>query len=473
MSSPPLPRLAVALALGATLAGCGKALPVEGQGRGATVAPAASGGASSGAVIASGIVTKNTSRLGGADPVADAAAVALAVHPGLTPATRPQAVVLVDRSRWPVALAAAALAAYPLQAPLLYSEGSALPEVSAQALATLRPTGAPALGGAQVLDVGTAAAPIGDRVRSPAPPGTPDGGAGESVYRLAAQLERLVATVHGGPPRQVIVVSATGPPALAMPAAGLAAETGAPILLVGAGGVPAPTRAALGALRRPTIYVVGPPAAVGHAVARALAHYGPVRRIDAQTGGVGGASGPGAGDADPVVNAIAVARFSDGSFGWGVDAPGHGLVFANATRPLDAPAAAPLSASGDYGPLLLLADPGAVPTALARYLTDIQPGAPEYQPVRGFYNHGWVIGDERAIAATTQAELDSLLETVPQRSASPSAPSAEAPEGASPETPSGGETATSGTPSSGEKATPETPSSGETATSEAGAAASP
>ncbi len=457
MSSAPLPRLAVALVLGATLAGCGKALPVEGQGRGATVAPTPS----SGAVIASGIVTKNTSRLGGADPVADAAAVALAVHPGLTPATRPQAVVLVDRRRWPVALAAAALAAYPLQAPLLYSEGSALPEVSAQALATLRPTGAPALGGAQVLDVGTAAAPAGDRVRTPAPPGTPDGGAGESVYRLAAQLERLVATVHGGPPRQVIVVSATGPPALAMPAAGLAAETGAPILLVGAGGVPAPTRAALATLRRPTIYVVGPPAAVGHAVAGALARYGPVRRIDAQTGGVG-ASGPGAGDADPVVNAIAVARFSDGSFGWGVDAPGHGLVFVNATRPLDAPAAAPLSASGDYGPLLLLAGPGAVPAALARYLSDIQPGAPEYQPVRGFYNHGWVIGDERAIAATTQAELDSLLETVPQRSASPSAPSAEAPEGASPETPSDGETATSGTPSSGE-----------TATSEAGAAASP
>jgi hypothetical protein len=462
MYSRPVLRLAAALALGATLAGCGKALPVEGQGRGATVAPTASGGASSGAVIASGIVTKNTSRLGGADPVADAAAVALAVHPGLTPATRPQAVVLVDRRRWPVALAAAALAAYPLQAPLLYSEGNALPEVSAQALATLRPTGAPALGGAQVIDVGTAAAPTGDRVRSPAPPGTPDGGAGESVYRLAAQLERLVARIHGGPPHQVIVVSATGPPALAMPAAGLAAETGAPILLVGAGGVPAPTRAALTALRRPTIYVVGPPAAVGHAVVRALTRYGPVRRIDAQTVGAGGASGPGAGGAGPVVNAIAVARFSVGSFGWGVDAPGHGLVFVNATRPLDAPAAAPLSASGDYGPLLLLEGPGAVPAALAKYLEDIQPSTPEDQPVRGFYNHGWVIGDERAITATTQAELDALLEAVPQRSTGPGASSSEAPEGASPETPSGGETASTGSPSGGE-----------TASTEAGAAASP
>ncbi len=458
MYSPPALRLAAALALGATLAGCGKALPVEGQGRGATVAPTAS----SGAATASGIVTKNTSRLGGTDPIADAAAVALAVHPGLTPATRPQAVVLVNRRRWPVALAAAALAAYPLQAPLLYSEGNALPEVSAQALTTLRPTGAPSLGGAQVVEVGTAASPAGDRVRAPAPPGTPDGGADESVYTLAAQLERLVARVHGRPPRQVIVVGAAGPPALATPAAGLAAETGAPILLVGAGGVPAPTRAALATLRHPTIYVVGPPAAVGHAVASALAHYGPVRRIDAQTEGAGGASGPGTSGEDPVDNAIAVARYADGTFGWGIDQPGHGLVFVNATRPLDAPAAAPLSASGDYGPLLLLEGPSTVPGALAKYLADIQPSTPEDQPVQGFYNHGWVIGDERAIAATTQAELDALLETVPQRSASPSVPSSEAPEGASPETPSGGETATSGSPSGGE-----------TATSEAGAAVSP
>ena len=56
--------------------------------------------------------------------------------------------------------------------------------------------------------------------------------------------------------------------------------------------------------------------------------------------------------ADPVANAIAFARFSDGSFGWNVVDPGHGLVFATTQRPLDAAAAAPLSASGTYGPLL-------------------------------------------------------------------------------------------------------------------------
>ncbi len=137
-SPPPLPfpplRLAVALLLGAALAGCGKSLPAEGQGRGASVTTVAGTGTG---LAPSGLVTKNTTRLGGANPVADAAAVALATYPALTPVTRPVAVVLVDDRDWTAALAASALAGSPLQAPLLYSEGGSLPAISAQALAAL------------------------------------------------------------------------------------------------------------------------------------------------------------------------------------------------------------------------------------------------------------------------------------------------------------------------------------------------
>ena len=39
---------------------------------------------------------------------------ALAVYPGLTPATRPQAVVLVNEHDWPASLVASALASAPL-----------------------------------------------------------------------------------------------------------------------------------------------------------------------------------------------------------------------------------------------------------------------------------------------------------------------------------------------------------------------
>jgi hypothetical protein len=403
------------LLLSAALAGCGKSLPAEAQGHGAEVTTVPG----TDALAASGLATKNTTRLGGTDPVADAAAVALAVNPGLTPATRPPAVVLVDEQDWIAALAAAALAGSPVGAPLLYSDGDTLPAISGDALKAMRPRGAPLLGGAQVIEVGTSAAPAGYRTRALAAPG-----AGEA--ELAARIERLVASAQGRAPRRVIVVGADGPRALAMPAAGLAAESGTPILPVDAAGIPVATRRVLAGLRRPIIYAVGPPSAVSDAVLAKLSRFGLVRRIAGEpvatsappatgaTGPTGAGGGRPAGEA--VANAIAVVRYSDGSFGWGIEEPGHGLVFANASRPLDAPAAAPLSASGDYGPLLLLEAPGPVPHALSTYLADIQPSYPEYQPARGFYNHGWLIGGEGAITATAQAELDAMLETLPRGS---------------------------------------------------------
>jgi hypothetical protein len=47
-----------------------------------------------------------------------------------------------------------------------------------------------------------------------------------------------------------------------------------------------------------------------------------------------------------------------------------------------------------------------------RYLLDIQPGY-EKDPVRGVYNHGWLIGDEAAISTAVQARIDALLQIVP------------------------------------------------------------
>jgi hypothetical protein len=115
------------------------------------------------------------------------------------------------------------------------------------------------------------------------------------------------------------------------------------------------------------------------------------------------------GSGDPVRSSIDFARYIDGSFGWGVVDPGHGLVFARADRPLDAAAAAPLSASGTYGPLVLLSNADRLDAPVNDYLLDIQPGYRK-DPVRGVYNHGWIVGDAKAISVGVQARIDLLLE---------------------------------------------------------------
>jgi ell wall binding domain 2 (CWB2) len=378
------------------LAACGKgggASAANGEPL-SNVAPVAAQGAVS-------LATRNTTRLGGADPATDAAAVARAVYPALTPATRPPLVVLVDERDWPAALAASALAGAPLGAPLLFSRGNSLPDVSRQTLEALAPLGAPALGGVQVLRIGTSAAvPKGFLTRTLARAQPPD---------AAAAIEPLLQSGEAPAAHAVIVLPAAATPALAMPAAGLAAESGAPILFVTQAGVPASTAAVLKRLGHPTIYVIDSPQ-IGAPALAALRRFGPLTNL--ATGSEG---------ADPAATAIAVARFADGKFGWGVKEPGHGLVFANAARPLDAAAAAPLSATGDYGPLLLIESAAQIPPSLASYLGDIQPAytpAFNFRPVRGVYNHGWLIGDEHAIAAVTQAELDSLLEISPRKQSS-------------------------------------------------------
>ena len=275
-------RPAAALLVCAALAGCGKSTPSSSSASGGPIAQVSSEGAG-------GLSTKNTTRLGGSDPATDAAAVARAVYPGLTSGTRPRAVVLVDEHDWPAALTASVLASAPLGAPLLYSEGPTLPAVSSQALAAMRPTGDGQAGGAQVIRIGAAstlpAAPAGYRTTTLAASEPP---------ALAVAVARLVGRTHGVAPRQVIVLAENAPPALAMPAAGLSAESGAPILLVSSTSVPAATRSELAGLHRPTIYLVGPSALHSHVLA-ALAQLGSVKPIGGGSGTKAGAGGNGAG----------------------------------------------------------------------------------------------------------------------------------------------------------------------------------
>jgi len=143
------------------------------------------------------------------------------------------------------------------------------------------------------------------------------------------------------------------------------------------------------------VYVLGPSSAISSDVVREIGKIANrVRRVSGE---------------DPIANAIALARYADGSFGWDVNDPGHGFVVARSDEPLDAAAAAPLSASGTWGPLLLTDSADTLPTALRGYLLDVKPGYTT-DPTRAFYNHIWLIGDQEAIDVNEQAEIDELAE---------------------------------------------------------------
>jgi hypothetical protein len=332
--------------------------------------------------------TKNTTRVGGADVVADAAAVAQAVFPGGSPETRPPAVAIVDKDDWRGGVVASVLMAQPTRAPILLSQKDEVPDATTSALEALQPRGSAVVArGAQVIRIGDPAAP--GKYKSLALRGS-------NPYALAREVDRFRTVAAGKPSRNVVVTTAEDSK-FAMPAAAWAAKSGDPVLFVNRQGIPPDTVAALRAHEKPNIYVLGPPSVIPKEVTKALGSLGTVVRIAA---------------ADPVNNAIAFARYIDGNFGWGVVDPGHGVVFANQGRALDAAAAAPLSSSGTYGPLLLVDRPDVLPRPVEDFLLDIQPGY-DRDPVRGAYNHGWIIGDDTAVSTPVQARIDALLEILP------------------------------------------------------------
>ncbi len=248
--------------------------------------------------------------------------------------------ILAEARDWRTGLVASVLASAPIKAPLLFADGDKLPDASKAALDALQPTGSKQAGGAQVIRIGTNAPVEGFK--------TTDVTAANPAA-LAAAVDRLQSAASGTP-SGAIVVASSDRPEYAMPAAGWAARSGDPLLWVTATAIPPETVAAIKTHKQAAIYVLGPADSVPDAILDQLGKLGTVKRVSG---------------ADPVANAIAFSRFKDGNFGWNVVDPGHGLVFANTRRPQDAAAAAPLSNSGTYGPLLLLTDAGRAPAAAA------------------------------------------------------------------------------------------------------------
>src|SRR5262245_30719235 len=179
--------------------------------------------------------TKNTTRVSGADPVADAAGVALAVFPSTGGVKGPAAVTLVDADDWASGIAAASLMAPPVGAPTLITGSDSTPSLTADALDALGPTGSSATDDHQVFAVGSAAAPSGLRtVRV----------TGGNPAELAVAIERLRQTLSAQQPEHVLLVSSSKPE-FAMPAAAWAARSGDPVLFVERDAAPKPTLEAL------------------------------------------------------------------------------------------------------------------------------------------------------------------------------------------------------------------------------------
>ena len=334
------------------------------------------------------VATRNTTRISGPDPVDDAAAAALATHPPASEATKVEAVTLVPDDGWQAGIAASVLTAPPLRFPVLISQHGAVPDATTEALAELNPSGRGASDAVQVYTAGGASTPS-DLKTQEVP--------GNSPAEIANSIDQLRQRLTKQEPQHILLVSSERA-GYSMPAAAWAARSGDPVLFTGPNELPSTTLAALRRHASATVYILGPESVISKDVVQR------VGRVSASVQRIG-ATGA-------VQNALLFARYSDATFGWNINDPGHGMELANADRPLDAAAAAALASSGKWGPLLLTETSDALPPELRSFLLDIKPGF-ETDPTRAVYNHIWIMGDATAIGGEVQAEIDELAELAP------------------------------------------------------------
>jgi hypothetical protein len=332
-----------------------------------------------------GFATKNTTRVGGEDATANAAGAALAAFPSAGGVEGPGAVTLVPSSDWAAGIAASVLASDPIRAPVLIGGNDDVPGQTQTAIDALGPRGSAETSDAQAFRIGDVRAP--DDLRS-------IDVAGGDPAEIADSVDKLRQRLADSEPEHIVLVSSEDP-AFAMPAAAWAARSGDPVLFVERDRVPEPTVEALNRHENSPVFLLGPESVASQKV------FGEIDKVAPSVQRVSGK--------DPVTNAIAFARVDAGNFGWNITDPGHGLVIANASQPLDAAAASPLSASGKWGPLLLTENADAVAPSLRGFLLDIKPGYFN-DPTRAFYNHAWLIGDTSELSIAFQAQVDDALE---------------------------------------------------------------
>jgi hypothetical protein len=339
--------------------------------------------------------TRNTIRVGGGDAASDAAGVASALFPATGGASRPTAVVLVDKDDWQGAVTGSVLTGSPIGAPMLLTDGGDVPPVTQDTIDRLKPKGSDLSKDAQVIRIGRdTGRPSGFRSAVVE---------GKDPYERAAAIDRFFSAARGKPSGDVVVVSGEHAE-WATPAGAWGARSGDAILPVKRESVPGPIKKAIQEHDKPNVYVLGPEKVIGKGVLKQLTPLAKsVHRIQGQT---------------PVDNAIAFAKYQQGSFGWAVVVPGYNFTLANTGRPLDAAAAAALATKGVFAPLLLTDEAGKLPQNLERYFLSVQPGY-EGSPDTAVYNKVWILGDDKSVSVDQQSQVDQATELVPVQANAP------------------------------------------------------
>ncbi|MGO4886542.1 cell wall-binding repeat-containing protein [Anaerobacillus sp. MEB173] len=345
--------------------------------------------------------TKNITRINEDDPIRFSIMVSQTIWPATHKENQPGTVILAPQGQWQVALASVNLIHHPNDGPVLLFEGNNLNDLVINEIHRLQPKGN--IEGTQIMVMGELA---DDQLNSLNQDFEVKQITSEDPAAFARDLDQIYSEITGSVPQGVIIGSSEEKAIpYTLPAGNWISHMEEPLLYVSAGDIPESTKEALEKRNgEANIYVLGPESIISEDLVNQLQEYGNVTRITGE---------------NPVEVSIQFAKFKDEqtNFGWGIDSPGHGLVFVSTTTPELAIAGAPFAHLGKHAPMVLLEN-GELTTEVYQYLGSLKPTFKD-EPTEGPYNHGYVLGSEDIISYRTQGVIDEKLEIVSEKGDDP------------------------------------------------------
>jgi hypothetical protein len=334
-------------------------------------------------------IGRNVVRIPGISPADVSSAAVLAAFDPSRTRLRPEGWVLIPDDDWQDAVLGAQFAAPPVSAGLLAIDRQYIPPGPGDLLARIEPRGFPKANGLEVLVLDKAGSDVyvdlqDLKLKPTALTGKP--------FKLAATLVPFRGGWAGGYSDTIAVVSAQARD-YALPAAAWSAYSGDTLAFVTRDSVPAATRSLLRQreklrLRKPAIYVIGPPSVVSDAVLSDLGQYGTVKRVAGR---------------DAVETAVALARYHDPStgFGWGIRRGPASMSLVSTEHWANAIGALSFAANGPQAPMLLTSNAKALPASVSRYLSSLRGRKP---------GQAYVFGEKDVIGGAVLKSLDDLLD---------------------------------------------------------------
>jgi putative cell wall-binding protein len=328
-------------------------------------------------------VTLNTTRICTNNPIDTAIEISKIGFANM----KPNAVILVNKDETFDGIATAPLVHFPINAPILFTNGARLSRETLTEINRLSPKG---YEGIQVILVGNLSRNIelelnshGYRTRHII---------GRSHYETACKIPDERKDF-----KNVLIISGEDY-SEGITAAFWSAHHGDPILFVQKNDIPSCTLNAIKKMRSINIYIIGSTNTVSKVVESALSKLTNVKnlnRIDGET---------------PYYIAVNFSKYKDPKteFGWGRNyREGHAFTFAVLNHPMDIIAAVIFAHMGKHTPLLLVRN-DMIPPAADRYIKSIKPMPPKDMP-RPPFMHGFILGDTSYITYPVQLMIEELL----------------------------------------------------------------